>query len=439
MSGRISKSEVLRSMVLILIAAACLTATASAQQEEKESPWDWGINERVRETYIVNPFSLSDDTADDLHFFRFRTRLWGSYSPDEWWKVHAGVNNEFRKWPKTPRDIDFTWNELVFESLYIEGKKLGDTPYGFKVGRQNIFYGEGFVCWDGGPLDGSRTAYFNAALLRGDWGKRKLDAHFISNPAKDEYLPIINDQDRYLIPWDETGAGLYYTDTSFEGGKVEAYYFWKNEHDPDGVHPESDIHTIGARGTGRGWNAFDYGIEFATQVGDRGDAGRLGWGGYLWGDYEIPRDVLPLDIGLGFFALSGDDSSTTDYEGWNPVYSRWPKWSDLYIYTLVSERGVAYWENMGTGWFKLAWKTNPRINVTATMMWMWAFEAAPDPASPVFGDGDFRGMLSKVRVTWNWTDYLSGHFLWEMLDPGDYYAEGSDNSHFLRWELYFKY
>ena len=103
MSGRISKSEVLRSMVLILIAAACLTATASAQQEEKESPWDWGINERVRETYIVNPFSLSDDTADDLHFFRFRTRLWGSYSPDEWWIPAAVCKNISVSWPEFPQ------------------------------------------------------------------------------------------------------------------------------------------------------------------------------------------------------------------------------------------------------------------------------------------------------------------------------------------------
>ncbi len=70
---------------------------------------------------------------------------------------------------------------------------------------------------------------------------------------------------------------------------------------------------------------------------------------------------------------------------------------------------------------------------------MWAFEEAPDLEKAVFGDGNSRGILSTVKLKWNWTEYLSGHFLWEALMPGDYYAEGSDYSHFLRWELYFKY
>ena len=420
-------------------ATAAFSATAP---EEKVSPWDWGFRFRLRETGIVNPFDLTYDHFDDWHFFRMRSQLWGAYNPNEWWKVHAMLTNEHRRWLK-PQDglggDGFTVDEVIFESLYMEGKTLNYTPYGFKVGRQNLFYGEGLICWDGGPLDGSRTAYFNAVLLQGDWGRRRLDVHFISDPEKDEYLPVINSQDRNLIEWDETGAGLYYIDESIGGKKLEAYYFYKNEDDPDGVFPESNIHTVGARATGRTWDAFDFGLEWASQIGDRGEANRIAWGGYLWGIYEIPRDVLPLDVGLGGFALSGDKPETDDYEGWNPVYSRWPKWSELYIYTLVNERGVAYWENIGAGWFNLAWTTHPRVEIDWKVYWMWAFEEAPDPDKDVFGDGNFRGTLSVVRLKWNWTEYLSGHFLWEALMPGDYYAEGSDYSHFLRWELYFKY
>ncbi len=37
--------------------------------------------------------------------------------------------------------------------------------------------------------------------------------------------------------------------------------------------------------------------------------------------------------------MSGDDPSTDDNEGWDPLFSRWPKWSELYIYSLATEGG----------------------------------------------------------------------------------------------------
>jgi len=417
-------------------------AFSSSPQEEEVAPWDWGFRFRLRETYIVDPFDLDRDHFDDWQFFRFRSQLWGAYTPNEWWKAHAMMTNETRVWLKPedgPAGDGFEWGEVIFESLYLEGKTLNYTPYGFKIGRQNLFYGDGFVCWDGSPLDGSRTAYFNAALFKADWGRRSLDVHFISDPQTDKYLPVINDRDRPLIEWDETGAGLYYIDRSFDGRRLEAYYFYKNENDPDDVVPESNIHTVGARANGKAWESFDFGLEMATQIGDRGDASRIAWGLELYGTYKFPRETLPLDFGIGGFGLSGDDPTTEDYEGWNPVYSRWPKWSELYIYTLVHERGVAYWENIGSGWLNLAWTTHPRVQIDWKFYWMWAFEPPPDPEKEIFGDGKFRGNLSTVKLKWNWTEYLSGHFLWEALMPGDYYAESSNYSHFLRFEVYFKY
>ena len=90
-------------------------------------------------------------------------------------------------------------------------------------------------------------------------------------------LPVINDQKQSLIEWDETGASLYYTDESFPGRRVEAYYFYKNEND------DRDIHTLGGRVSGKASGSLSFAGEMAVQLGKvfgRRDilaAGRLRW------------------------------------------------------------------------------------------------------------------------------------------------------------------
>jgi hypothetical protein len=425
-------------------ALLCFVSGDLAAEGKPRSAFDWGYRLRLRQEYGANLSDFSNRLADDNNYIRVRSQIWGSWAPDAQWKLYAMLNNEHRHWYKSNKGLEhqeFEINELIFENLYIEGKSLGGSPFGFVVGRQNLFYGEGFICWDGGPLDGSRTAYFNALLLTAAFGKRRLDAHLISDPERDKYLPIINDQKQPLIEWDETGAGLYYTDESFEGRKLEAYYFYKNENDEDDEYPESDIHTIGARASGKGFGRLTFAVEGAVQAGDRGAQKRLGYGGYLYGRYELPIDRVPAALGLGGFYLSGDDPGSTDrYEGWDPVYSRWPKWSDLYIYSFARERGAAYWENFASLWFGLEIKPLDRIALEERIYPMWAPEPPPSGASAsIFGAGSYRGTLSIMKLSGTLNTYLSAYVLWEALLPGDYYFSGSDTAHFLRWEIMFKY
>jgi len=429
-----------RAVAALAAVAITISAVPATALDLDRDMLDWGFNLRVRQAYIRNGFDLSNDGADDWNYLRVRSQLWGSFLPAENWKVQAMLNNEHRHWLKSNRGYEvekFKIDEVIIESLYLQGKKVGQTPIGFTVGRQNLFYGEGFICWDGGPLDGSRTAYFNAALVHVEWGKRRFDIHAISNPRQDDYLPVINSQDRSLIEWDETGAGFYYTDVSFEKKKLEAYYFYKNEDDPDNALPESEIHTLGARVSGNVIAPLTFAAEWAGQIGDRDMDHRLAYGGYLYGTYRAPLE-RSLEISAGGIYLSGDDPNTGDYEGWNPMYARWPKWSELYIYTLANERGIAYWENLASGWLGANLKVHERMSLDAKVYAMWAPER-PFAGAGLFGDGDYRGTLSIVKVDWNLKKYLTGHLLWEMLQPGDYYAAGSDTAHFLRWEFMFRY
>ncbi len=429
---------------LSAIALICLLPGGLFAEEKPRSAFDGGYRLRLRQEYGANLFDFSNADDDDNNYLRVRSQLWGSWEPSPRWKLHAMLNNEHRRWYKSNKGIEhreFEIHELIFENLYIEGRNLGGTPFGFVAGRQNLFYGEGFICWDGGPLDGSRTAYFNALLLAASFGKRRLDAHFIVDPERDRYLTPVNDQKQSMIEWDETGAGLYYTDKSFDERTLEAYYFYKNEKDEDGAHPECDIHTIGGRASGKGFGRLTFAGEGAVQIGDRGAQDRLGYGGYLYGKYALPVECVPVALGAGAFYLSGDDPSTADrYEGWNPVYSRWPKWSDLYIYSLARERGAAYWENFASLWFGLEIKPLDRFAIEERIYPMWAPEQPPAGAgASLFGAGSYRGTLSIMKLSGTLNTYLSAYVLWEALLPGDYYFSGSDTAHFLRWEIMFKH
>ncbi|MDD3642417.1 MAG: hypothetical protein PHQ19_03030, partial [Candidatus Krumholzibacteria bacterium] len=164
------------------LAAILVPISAAADLQVDRGLFDWGFNLRVRQEYIENGFDLSSEAADDWSSIRVRSQLWGNFRPAENWRLHLMLNNEHRHWLKSNRgyeDGDFEIDEVIVESLYLQGRKIAGTPFGLTVGRQNLFYGEGLVCWDGGPLDGPRTAYFNAAVAHIEWGKRRFDLHAI--------------------------------------------------------------------------------------------------------------------------------------------------------------------------------------------------------------------------------------------------------------------
>ena len=149
----------------------------------------------------------------------------------------------------------------------------------------------------------------------------------------------------------------------------------------------------------------------------------------------------------GLIYLSGDDPHTREYEGWDPLYSRWPKWSELYIYTLAGENGVAYWNNLLAPYLQLSLRPEKRIELIGEAYLMYAPQEAPivfAPGDPLpVDDTDAgtqeRGLLTRVWLKWRATEYLAGHLLWERFAPGTFYDTDADTAHFLRWEFIFTY
>ena len=335
-------------------AALCPGVRADTGEKDQTPPppqFELGFEERFRSENWDNLADWDSERSDTLRQVRFRTRLWASVPLGSQATFYVSLNNETRKISKP--DTPFRFDEIIFESCYLDVKF--NQVFSVRAGRQNLARGEGLILADGGPLDGSRSYYYNALDAAVALPAGKLEFLAISDPHKDIYLPTLNDRDRTLVEWDEQALGGYFTSRPLAGATVEAYYFYKIEvHDqrpPDNpqYQPERRLSTLGARVTkplGRGWS---FAGEYARQWGrQHPDTDIAAWGGYAYARKKFAAAWEPTAT-AGFWALSGDDPATPANENWDPLFSRWPKWSDLYIYSQVPENGAAYWTNLGMG------------------------------------------------------------------------------------------
>lgn len=438
-----------RWLLCLLIVIAPLAPAAFAAEGTPTSPpsspplptnrVELGAEERIRSENWDNLSDFNDQANDKTEQLRFRTRLWAKFNFDPATELMVMLNDETKK--VTEPDKPFKWDEVIFENLYLQ-QRFGDR-WTIRAGRQNLMRGEGFVLFDGNSGDGSRTAYFNAVDAIYTAGKSKLELMVIVDPKTDIVLPVFNDRRRQLTEWDEGAVGAYFTDQSRPSTSIEAYGFYKKEVNDfrastaPGFQPDREISTLGGRivqQVGQGWSVTG---ELAGQWG-RQDPDRdiRAWGGYAYVKKQFPLAVKP-SLSLGYIAMSGDDPATTKIEGWDPLFSRWPKWSELYIYTLASEKGVAYWTNLGMWQAEFLVAPAKPLNLRATYYKMRAFHPFPGFAK-VYGDGTDRGDMYQVRADLAFPPHWSGHVLYESLAPGDFYV-GRDRAWFFRLEVTYNF
>jgi hypothetical protein len=127
---------------------------------------------------------------------------------------------------------------------------------------------------------------------------------------------------------------------------------------------------------------------------------------------------------------------------------RWPKWSELYIYTLSREgrvqpmeQGVAFWQNFRAPHVGVVVSPCPSVALEAGHIWMRADTSVPfDPEVSPSEEAERpkdRGSLLAVKLSWRseLAIPVSGHILYERFEPGGYYDPGTETAHFLRFEL----
>ncbi|HOL22128.1 MAG TPA: alginate export family protein [bacterium] len=404
----------------------------------------YGVYLRLRQEYFDNAFDFNDDSTifKDDNYFRIKASLWGKLNFTDSVSLFAKLTSE----PKIAIDSDGklannrdTWDEeIFFDNLYLDINDI----FGWldlRVGRQDFLmtHGEGFVIMDGTPYDGSRSFYFNAAKATVRIGENNaIDFIYVDDPAKDEYLPVIDWQDRNVVKTDEDGIIVYGRFKIPENLSLEPYYIYKFEDST----PNLTLNTIGNRIV-LNLSTWQVRGELAYQYGEyKGGNDRDAWGGQAYVKKTFKDAKLSPSFEIGYAYLSGDDPTTADDEGWDPVFSKWPWISELYIMGYAIERGEpAYWTNLQLFRAKLDMNITPKTGLSLAYNYLLADESR-EGVSPFFGDGNERGHLAHIILTHKFDQNIDGHLHFEYFKPGDFYAENNrDDAIFLRWQLQMKF
>lgn len=436
----------MRIACLAVVVSACLGPLLRAEEaapSKAPSPFKLSFVERIRQESSDNVTSLNDASPDSSAYVRFRTSvgLQWSASPRVELALRLGNENRYYLAPKTDPRIkkNFDVHEVFFDQLYLRWKKPAGLPLTLTLGRQDIQLGEGFIIFDGGPLDGSRSAYFNAVRLDYAAGaKTTLTAFYLDQPRTDKLLPVLNDQGQGMVEQEEEGFGLY------AAGPLrklawDAYLFRKSIRRA-GALPGSGFWNAGGRLQAPFGARLSLTTEAALQAGTYGAVDRLGYGGYFHLDCKTQSALpWPSVLTLGGICLSGDDPATAGrYEAWDPAFSRWPKWSDSLIYLAARESRPADWSNFTSLYGTLNFALRDNLRLLLTLHRLGAARRSPATAF-LSGAGRNRGSLFMARVNFDVSRNVSGHLLWESLRPGDYYFRGAQAYAWVRFELIFRY
>ena len=430
-----------------------------------EGPFTWGADLRLRHTVIGNVGLKDEDPNADRTFQRYRVRLFGEYASTGplgasarlvWEGRHYG-KPDARTWPWPGFE---TWYSggAFFDQLAIELKRPGGAPFTLKAGRQDLSLGDGWLVQDGTPIDGSRTACFDAVRLTFDAKSLRTTFDLVG-------LDLASDTGRFPSPLNgtvedqaeqaERGLILWARNESLvKGGRLDAWVIYKDARPsstPGNVRvnngapfpsapDDGEVTTAGLRGELKGarWEAR---AEGALQGGRRNGRDLRAFGGRGRVTRLLP-DRWKSRVHAGVEILSGDEPGSGDDEAFDPLWGRWPQWSELMIYQWPLDSRVGEATNLvrlNAGW---AARLGEAASLTLDYHALWADEASTrTPAQAAnLGGGRFRGHLVTSRLKTSFGAHVAAHLHSEYLAPGDFYAESRrDGSFFVRAELYLTY
>ncbi len=447
------------AIVLLMVAFWVLPAVAQednrftkARVDEIKNPvpWlHWGFDQRIREVYAENIITPNDDIdpIDRWHFGRYRSRLWSQFDLAEGVQLDTRLMWEWRYWDgpdRGVRDQNVNFDEVMFDHLNVKFSNAFGAPLDITVGRQDIILGNGWLVLDGTPMDGSRTIFFDAARFtyKLEDAQTNVDLIYLEmRPEADQTIKPFNDRNRVdgLTQQEERGVILNVANKSLvPNATLEGFFMWKNDVPDDDIalSNDGDIYTVGARIDGAFDDNWKYRGEGAIQLGDKNYQSICAQGANTRLSYCF-NDSYATKLHCGYEYLSGDENSSGNRtEQFDPLWGRWPQWSELYVYTYASETRIGETTNLHRWFVGGEFQPCTPIKLSANYHLLFADET-PMENTVAFNDGHkYRGQLANVNMGYKINDYWSGHLLGEFFIPGNYYERDyRDEAMFLRAEL----
>jgi hypothetical protein len=468
--------------------AAAPTAPKSgfeAWNQKSKQPyswWKWGADLRIRDEFMDNTLTLS--SAADRHkqnYLRFRARWWNTLTPAKGLDLNVRMTIESRDWTETSFSAPFhkgwDWNEVVFDYLNLRWKGGKNVPVTVQVGRQDLSFGDNWLIFEGTPLDGSRTINFDAARATFEVKKWKttIDAILIDQWARnDHYVPpfkFASDVENGVtlpikkaqVEQNERGVILYATNKSRAKTQIDGYFIYKGDRrepirvakaadakcalyvisdQPDDANMiknlcagnQGDLYTLGSRVAGEITPIWKYRAEGAFQTGTRNDRDvrALGFNSALM---FVPKSKRGHQLRMAYEYLSGAKAGSDKDGQFDVLWGRWPRWSELYIYTYAPESRISQLSNLhrvGPGW---TFKPFAKGELVTDVNWLFAAQNNR-PAGFFSASGKTRGLLITSKLLVKFTPHLSGHLWAEHFRPGSYYASTrQDPATFVRTEV----
>lgn len=396
--------------------AGVLLATAAANAADLTPLADV----RVRQEMLDGVYHF-DPAQPDRNWLRVRTRLGAALTAG----AHHGevrLVNEHRH-VFTP-DTDLDWDEVLVDRLSWCWKPRADLSV--TAGRQDIIWPGGFLVLEGHPLDGSRTIFHDGVRLQAELPAGHLDVAVVHNRQRPG-LVLLGDEHRDLNFGDETGVLARLVRGAWGGS-----FIIKDQ--------RLRTYTAAARYAGSGGSLGTLEAELALQYQQGSapvrwdDRRREGHGWAVAGQAFVTRGLgHDVELQAGAFYYSGAGDHLRPFQ---VPWGSWPRWSELYIYTLLGESTpgrphVGHWENVAAPRVQLRRHLHRRLDGRLGATWLLAPE--PELLS--------RGVLIQAGLEARIIDGLAGHLLLEWLDPGVFHdGRGglpvlSDPVSFLRWQL----
>jgi hypothetical protein len=425
------------------------------QRAKKPFPWlSFEADQRSRIEY-TNDASLNEDGPNrEKTLHRYRERFGTKFRPlPSYEDLDVNVRLVYEpRFMVQPENVDpVAFDEAIFDKLNFQWRNaLGIKNETLTGGRQDLTdLGNGWLTQDGTPLDGSRTYFFDAIRSTYKMPDIKTDVDVIyieQSHQSDQYIDPFCDKDLPLTEQDETGFILWVTNKSIAKTEIDGFFIYKNDHkvtDDPLIKPsksnESDLYTFGPRVVHEFNDNWATRAELAEQLGHQNGQDQCATGFNSRTTYSF-RDPYCNQLMFDYEYLSGDRPGTDKNEAFDPLWGRWPQWSELWLSVEAPETRTAQVNNLhrlGPGW-----AVKPVKDMTYCFNYYFLFTDQNTFAStPGFtSDGPFRGQLLTSLLTYQFTKHMAGHLQQEVFVPGNYYdSSKNDVALFLRAQLEFKW